>query len=214
MNSVRSAYQPNGWMGYSPVGARPTPYEILIRQSRLLGRTAARGLTAMQPVWAASANALFPDGDGRAEQQFYEQHPDHIHKVVEQAQEVLAGARTVILPYNIFPDTVTVDRMKVTITLWNSLWSTEVVTLRIEDILNVSARIGLLFGSLTISTRVMNSTDHFVINGFWNKDAIRLKHIIQGYMIALHQGIDVSQLSTERLVRKLNELGNDPDTVK
>ena len=68
--------------------------------------------------------------------------------------------------------------------------------------------------AVTISTRVMNSTDHFVINGFWNKDAKRLKHIMQGYMIALHQGIDVSELTTERLIRKLDELGNDPTVVK
>ena len=88
------------------------------------------------------------------------------------------------------------------------------MTLRIQDILNVAANTGLLFGSLTISTRVMNSTDHFVIMGFWNRDVIRLKRILQGYMIALHQGIDVSDLSTDRLVRKLNELGTDPRVVK
>ena len=213
MDDLRSVYQPNGWMGYSPVQTRPTPYEILMRQSRLLGRTAARALDSTRHMIIDSSRP-FVRHVAETEQRFFQQHPDQIHRVVEQSQEILAGAKTVILPYNIFPDTVTVDRMKVTINLWKSLWSHEVVTLRIEDILNVSAHIGLLFGSLTISTRVMNSTDHFVIQGFWNKDAKRLKHVIQGYMIALHQGVDVSELSTERLVRKLNELGNDPSVVK
>lgn len=214
MSDSESVYQPNAWAGYSPVQTRPTPYEVLLRQSRLLGRTAARWHTAHSHNTSPQLSSPSNNRDAREEKQFYQANPDQMHKVVEQSQEILAGARTVILPQNIFPDTITVDRMKVTITLWNSLWSKEVVTLRIEDILNVAAHIGLLFGSLTVSTRVMNSTDHFVINGFWNKDALRLKHIIQGYMIALHEGIDVSQLSTERLIRKLNELGNDPNVVK
>lgn len=214
MGNVGSVYQPNEWMAYAPVRTRPTPYEILMRQSRLLGKTAAKAAVTMSAVLVDVSKEAVRHMTPRAERQFYQENPDQIHRVVEQSQEILAGAKTVILPYNLFPDTVTVDRMKVTITLWKSLWLKEVVTLRIEDILNVSANIGLLFGSLTISTRVMNSTDHFRIDGFWNKDVKRLKRIIQGYMIALHQGVDVSELSTDRLTRKLNELGNDPNIVK
>ena len=215
MNSSQSLYQSNGWMSYGPA-SRPTPYEILLRQSRLMGRSAARACRiALRPdVIDALRRDFVPETVSVDEKQYFERNPDQMHKAVEQSQEILAGAKTVILPTNLFPDTVTVDRMKVTINLWEFLWSHRIVTLLIEDILNVAANTGLLFGSLTISTRVMNSTDHFVIMGFWNKDALRLKHIIQGYMIALHQGIDVSSLSTERLVRKLNELGNDPSVVK
>lgn len=215
MSSSESLYQSKGWMGYGPA-SRPTQYEILLRQSRLMGRSAARAcrIEPRPSVIDTFRRDLVDENNVTNEKQYFERNPDQIHKVVEQSQEILAGAKTVILPTNIFPDTVTVDRMKVTINLWESLWSHRIVTLRIEDILNVAANTGLLFGSLTISTRVMNSTDHFVITGFWNKDAIRLKHIIQGYMIALHQGIDVSSLSTERLVRKLNELGNDPVVIK
>ena len=215
MSSPESLYQSKGWMGYGPV-SRPTPYEILLRQSRLMGRFAAKAcrIEPQPTVIETFKRDLVHGGDSVSEQQYFERNPDQMHKVVEQSQEILAGARTVILPMNIFPDTVTIDRMKVTINLWESLWSHRFVTLRIQDILNVAANTGLLFGSLTISTRVMNSTDHFVIMGFWNRDVIRLKRVLQGYMIALHQGIDVSGLSTDRLVRKLDELGTDPRVVK
>ena len=215
MSSPESLYQSKGWMGYGPV-SRPTPYEILLRQSRLMGRFAAKAcrIEPQPTVIETFKRDLVHGGDSVSEQQYFERNPDQMHKVVEQSQEILAGARTVILPMNIFPDTVTIDRMKVTINLWESLWSHRIVTLRIEDILNVAANTGLLFGSLTISTRVMNSTDHFVIMGFWSRDVIRLKRVLQGYMIALHQGIDVSGLSTDRLVRKLDELGTDPRVVK
>lgn len=213
MNNTRSMYQPNEWMKYGPAPAHPTPYEILIRQSRLLGRIATRASFFARQKISLPKLAHKPSSP-LEEQRFFEQNPDEMHNVVERSREILCGAKTVILPYNIFPDTVTVDRMKVTINLWQTLFTHKVVTLRIEDILNVSARTGLLFGSLTISTRVMNSTDHFRIDGFWNRDVSRLKRLIQGYMIARHEGIDVSGLSTERLVRKLNELGNDSNVVK
>ena len=215
MSSPESLYQSKGWMGYGPV-SHPTPYEILLRQSRLMGRSAAKAcrIEPQPTVIETFKRDLVHGGDSASEKRYFERNPDQMHKVVEQSQEILAGARTVILPMNIFPDTVTIDRMKVTINLWESLWSHRIVTLRIQDILNVAANTGLLFGSLTISTRVMNSTDHFVIMGFWNRDVIRLQRILQGYMIALHQGIDVSDLSTDRLVRKLNELGTDPRVVK
>lgn len=210
MSGYRAVYRPTVAMRRYGQSFRPYSSRVsssLAHQTTLLGNMALK-------MCPSATIATSEPADGDQEQRFYQQHPDRIHWVTEQSHEILAGAKTVILPSNLFPDTVTVDRMKVTITEWTFFWSRRVVTLRIEDILNVAANLGLLFGSLTISSRVMNSTDHYEINGFWNNDAIRLKHIIQGYMIALHQGIDVSTLSAERLVRKLAELGNDPMVVK
>jgi hypothetical protein len=128
---------------------------------------------------------------------------------VSQSREVLAEGRTVILPVNLFPDTVVVDRTKVTITKRTFFWSSQVISIRIEDVLNVATSVGPLFGSLTVSSRVMNSTDHFEINYFWRQDAIRLKCIIQGYMIAQHNAIETSHLSKEELIETLEELGRD-----
>lgn len=130
--------------------------------------------------------------------------------MLEQSNEVLVSAQTVILPNNLFPDTVTVDRTKVTIKQKTFFWSSNTISIRIEDMLNIAVSVGPLFGSLKISSRIMNSTDHFDINYFWRKDAILLKHIIQGYMITVHNNIDTSQISREELVKKLLDLGHDP----
>lgn len=132
-----------------------------------------------------------------------------LNKIVAQSKEILAGAQTVILPTNLFPDTVVLDRTRVTITRKTFFWSANVISIRIEDILNVSTSVGPLFGSITISSRVMNSTDHYEINYFWRNDAIRLKEIIQGYMIAVHNDVDTSHMPKEKLVEKLSELGHD-----
>jgi len=132
-----------------------------------------------------------------------------LKQIVTQSREVLAAGRTVILPVNLFPDTVVVDRTKVTITKKTFFWSSQVISIRIEDVLNVATSVGPLFGSLTVSSRVMNSTDHFEINFFWRQDAIHLKCIIQGYMIAQHNAIETSHLTKEELIETLEELGRD-----
>lgn len=131
-----------------------------------------------------------------------------LHKIVSRSNEVLATA-TAVFPFDFFPDSVTLDRTKVTITKRSFFWSAEVISIRIEDILNISSGVGPFFGSITIASRVMSSEDHFTIDYFWRKDAIRLKHIIQGYVIAHHNDIKVSHLSKKEMIATLSELGHD-----
>ena len=130
-----------------------------------------------------------------------------LEKMINQSHEVLAEASTVF-PVTLFPDTVIVDRTKVTIIKRDLFWSSDTMTFRIEDVLNAEVTTGPLFGSLIIASRVMSTTDHFRIDHFWRKDAVYLKRIIQGYVIAQHNKIDVAHLSKDELVRTLNELGH------
>lgn len=134
-----------------------------------------------------------------------------LRKIVRKSHQLLASAQTVILPVNLFPDSVTVDRTKVTITKRTFFWSSSVISIRIEDVLNIACSTGPIFGSLTISSRVMNSTDHYEIDYFWRKDALYLKQIIQGYVIAQHNQIETSHLKREELIKTLLDLGNDSD---
>lgn len=134
---------------------------------------------------------------------------DSLRRIVQKSHQILAGAQTVILPMNLFPDSVVIDRTKVTITKRTFFWTASVISIRIEDVLNVACSTGPIFGSLIISSRVMNSTDHYEIDYFWRKDAMYLKQIIQGYVIAQHNRIETSHLDRKELVNTLLELGSD-----
>ncbi len=59
------------------------------------------------------------------------------------------------------------------------------MSMRIEDILNVTASIAPFVGSVKIVSRVLNSENPYAIGPFWRHDAVHLKRIIQGYVIAL-----------------------------
>lgn len=201
----------NTWDDSTPPQKSLSPYELLMRQSKKLGRAATKTYDVTREFLKQDISSLKPTTRAKPRTNTTDDAKSvrKLDKMVAQSKEVLASAQTVILPNNLFPDTVVVDRQKVTINQKTFFWSSNILSIHIEDILNVSTSTGPLFGSLTISSRVMNSTDHYVINYFWRSDAIRLKRIIQGYMITVHNGVDTSHMPKEELIEKLNELGHD-----
>lgn len=188
---------------------RPSPmprrthatYETLIRQSRKLGRA------AVQTLGDATQGARQIFGQKPNDKSVSSNDIDELKKAVAHSSEVLASAKT-IFPF-LFPHEIILDRTKITIVKRNFFWSSDVVSIRIEDILNVSASVGPLFGSVTVASRVMSSIDHFEIDRFWNTDAARLKQVILGYLIARKNGIRTDHLSCKELVETLYELGPD-----
>ncbi|MEP6710201.1 MAG: hypothetical protein ABJA64_00590 [Candidatus Saccharibacteria bacterium] len=177
-----------------------------------MGKAASRSLDVTKEFLAQDLSTFHPDQFLRpliSKDLQKRESKAELKKVVERSHEILAQARTVVLPVNLFTDTVVVDRTKITITKRTFFWTAQVISIRIEDVLNVSTTVGPLFGSLTVSSRVMNSTDHFSTNYFWRRDAIALKRIIQGYVIALHNKIDIDHLGRRELVEVLNDLGQD-----
>jgi len=111
-------------------------------------------------------------------------------------------------PLTLFPTTLTVDRTKVTITQRDFFKAGEVIAIRIEDVLNVTAHVGPLFGSVKISSRFFNPEKPYIVDKLRRADALRLKRILQGYLLAMQKKIDCSKLSTAELARTLDELGS------
>ena len=176
--------------------------EILAKERRL--PTTEQLLGTSDPLAAIRRAPRYnPNDPGEEKKQ--------LDDIVKQSHEVLAKSKT-IFPFTLFPDTVLVDRTKVTIIQRNFFWSENVVSIRIEDVLNATAGFDLFFGSLNVSSRVMNSTDHYQIRFLWKRDAMHLKHLIQGYVIAQHNDIDVAHLPREKLIQTLCELGDDSRT--
>lgn len=133
-----------------------------------------------------------------------------IRETIGNSREILAEATTVF-PFTLFPDTAIIDREKLTITHRFFFMVAEVTTIQIEDILNVTADVGPLFGSLQIHSRFFNPDRPQTINYLWRNDATRLKRVLQGYVIATQKKIDCSRFSVKQLTQLLDELGGgDP----
>ncbi|HUB93699.1 MAG TPA: hypothetical protein VMB52_04300 [Verrucomicrobiae bacterium] len=102
-----------------------------------------------------------------------------------------------------------IDRAKVTVTKRPFFRTAEVMSVRIEDVLNATCVIGPLLGSITIVSRVMNDNQTTNVGPLWRSDAQRLKRVLQGYVIALQRAIDCSKLGTQELATMLEKLGAD-----
>jgi len=147
-----------------------------------------------------------PDQFGNTRHDRYKAQQELV-KAVSGSQEVLCHASSVF-PFMLFPDTITIDREQVSLVHRNFFKMGEVSSIRIADILNVEANIGPFFGSLQISTRFFSEQkETHRINWLSRADALRVKRILLGYLVAVKKGIDVSALPTAELSAMLDQLG-------
>lgn len=131
---------------------------------------------------------------------------EELIEAIGDAQDVLVRITT-MFPFSLFPDTITIDRTKLTITHRDIFKSGEVLSINIEDILNVSASVGPFYGTIKISTRFYDSDKPYTIEHFSRADALKVKRIAQGYVIAKQKEVDCSALSNVELTKLLDELG-------
>lgn len=133
---------------------------------------------------------------------------EKLKEIVQKSNEIICDARAV-WPFDFFPNDIMLDRTKVTIIERTFFWSKNTMSFRVEDILNVSVATGPIFGAITIASRVMSTVDHFTVAFLWRGDAVYLKSILQGYIIAQQNKIEVSHLEHDALIEMLLELGHD-----
>lgn len=127
-------------------------------------------------------------------------------KAISGSTDMLVRAKTVF-PFTLFPDSITIDRTQLTIAHRSFFQVGEVISIRIEDILNVDANVGPFFGSLKVYTRFYTTEKPYTVNWLSRDDALRIKRILHGYLIATKKGVDCSALETRELSTMLDELG-------
>lgn len=138
---------------------------------------------------------------------------EKLMQAVGDSRDVIARATTVF-PFTLFPDTITIDRNKVSVTHRTFFNVAEVQSFRIEDIFNVTVQLGPFFGGIQLATQFYDAEKPYTVNMFWRSDALRIKRIIQGYMIALKKKVDTSALSSKELAKALDDLGKVGEAEK
>jgi len=147
-----------------------------------------------------------PAGESSSRNMSAEETKQELEEAIRGSNEVLASATTVLA---LFPDTMIVDRAKVTIIKRNFYRMADIMSMRIEDVLNATCTVGPFLGTVSVTSRVLNEDQTSTIGRFWRADAKRLKRVIQGYVIALQRNIDCSSLETKELAEMLEKLGAD-----
>jgi hypothetical protein len=125
--------------------------------------------------------------------------------VTTEAQEDLLTTTTVF-PFDLFPDTISLDREKLTIVHRSFFSTSNTICMQIEDILNVKGNVGPFFGNLILSTRYFNNSTQ-TIKFLRRRDVLKFQRLIQGSIISHHREIDCSDIESEQLVALLSDLG-------
>lgn len=131
--------------------------------------------------------------------------PSNLLELTENSQDVLFEANTVF-PFTVFPDTITLDREKLTIAD-RFFWRTAKITSTpISEIMSCEANVGPFFGSLHLTFRFFTDNQR-TLSFLWRQDAIKMQRLIHGYIIAHRREIDTSNVNLADLKKLLTELG-------
>ncbi len=131
--------------------------------------------------------------------------PAKLIDLTQKAQEVLFQADTVF-PFMLFPDTVTLDREKLTIANRLFFRVAKITSVPIADVLSVEADVGPFFGSVHMTSRYF-FTNAKSVKFLSRGNAVKLQRLLQGYIIAHEREVDCTSIDTKDLVVLLNDLG-------
>lgn len=131
--------------------------------------------------------------------------PEELAEITEKSQDILYEATTV-WPFTLFPDTITLDREKLTIAN-RAFWRVATITsVPVGEIMSAEATVGPFFGSMDLTFRFFANNER-KIKFLTRKDATQLQRLLHGYIIAHRREIDVSSVSKDELCKLLVELG-------
>lgn len=127
-----------------------------------------------------------------------------LEEAVRESHGILAKATTVF-PFTPFPDTIVIDRHKLTI-VRRHLLTEQALSVPIENIKNVQADMGPIFGTITvISDQFVNSEQR--LEYLRRRDVDKIQKLVQGIVMATKDKIDISEVDPKRLQSMLTELG-------
>ena len=133
------------------------------------------------------------------------ENQEKLNSLLNKNQSIIFEAKAVF-PFDLFPDKLSVDVTRVTVT-HNYILSSNVFPIPIETVNAVEAHFGILFASLRIEIQGFNQNPE-IINFLWNSDARRAKRFILALIQCRIKGIDLSNLDSEKLKVTLEKIGS------
>jgi hypothetical protein len=127
-------------------------------------------------------------------------------KAAKKSHEVIYKTTTVF-PFTPFPDTITIDREKVTIANRYFFRVAKLTSSPIDHIQNVEANIGPFFGSVQITSRFFYKNIR-QLRYLWREDAEKIQKILQGFIIVSQKDFSVTDVPKDQLLKMLIELGS------
>jgi hypothetical protein len=131
-----------------------------------------------------------------------------LQAIAKSDAEVLASA---LLSFGFIKYKIILTRIEVIYERTVGFASTTLKSIDINEITNVTGSVGPFFGIIDFTHTSQEFPQR--VGMFWRDDAIRMKRIIKGYVIASKQGANYSTIPAEKLVPMLQELGTADSSI-
>ena len=193
----------------TPVDVFEAVKRVYIKRGRIRGRFRRRKNSKQGSTKSSTQGSSNSNGSSTTAETPEATEPQDVHEklidITEKAQDVLFQADT-IFPFTLFPDTVTLDREKLTVATRVFFRTAKIVSVPISSISSAEIDVGPFFASLKMASKffVQNT---YTVNFLTRGDAQRLHHLLQGFMIAQEKDIDVTDIEKDDLLILLDDLG-------
>lgn len=122
--------------------------------------------------------------------------------------EKLLFKASALFPFDLFPDEIVIDLSKIDIIYRDILGSYSTHSIPVGDIVDVSVEAIPFFATLKVIDKRYMESEEFAIRFLKREDANKAKKIIQVLISAKEEGVDLSKVIDEELIKKLEELGD------
>lgn len=169
-------------------------------------------INAVEAVKRALKRLPFRRRDAKTDAPGWSPTIEKLLGVTIHSHEILYKAKTVF-PFNLFPDTIIIDKEKLTIIARYFFWVAKITSVPIRDILNVEADVGPFLGSIHLTSRYYFTNPH-TLNYLWRRDAMKIQQLLQGFIIANERNIDCSSIDQDQLEELLEHLGETNEKLR
>lgn len=114
-----------------------------------------------------------------------------------------------VFPFTLFTDTIVIEHKSVIIEKKNFFLSSEIYPISIKDILSPVVSTGVFFATLHLELGPGGFHQNPPEISFLKKsEALKARRIIMGLIICDKEGIDLTKMNKDEVLRKLDEVGD------
>jgi hypothetical protein len=126
-------------------------------------------------------------------------------RITSERPELLVDVQSAF-PFTLFPDSINIDRRKITVIHRAFLGRSIVVSVPLADVQRVELFTGPILGSLKITAKFFKDKP-LTVNSLKKSDALFVKRLLDGFIIAIERNVDCSSMPRNELIAMLKGLG-------
>jgi hypothetical protein len=112
-----------------------------------------------------------------------------------------------VFPFDFFPDTLTINANKIDVVKTSFFASHQTSSIPLRDIANVEIQTSPFFATLRI-TNIRYPMHPKVLRFLKKHEAMKAKNIIDGLLVAISQGADITNIEPTKLIEEMEKVGN------